>query len=188
MRRAAPRSTGPPRSAPGCRPGPADERPRHDHWQLPLPRPRRTGGHGRRHPGGGTSGNRTLHRDTLVDDDVKGGQGDVRRHGGIDLASPTGTEIYATADGVVGRSGWAGGYGNLVEITHGKGIQTRYGHMSKRFVEDGERVKRGQVIGLVGSTGRSTGPHLHYEVEVNGAAVEGLTASSICFCSFLISS
>jgi len=98
-------------------------------------------------------------------------QGRAAMHGGIDIAGPVGTEIFAIADGVVGRSGWAGGYGNLVEVDHGKGILTRYGHMSKRIVEAGTRVKRGQLIGLMGSTGRSTGSHLHYEVRIDGKAV-----------------
>ena len=89
-----------------------------------------------------------------------------------DLAGPVGTPIYATADGIVGRSEWNnGGYGNLVEINHGEGIQTRYGHMSRRLVEAGARVRRGQLIGLMGSTGRSTGSHLHYEVRIDGNAV-----------------
>ena len=93
-------------------------------------------------------------------------------HGGIDLAGPVGTPIYATADGIVGRSEWNnGGYGNLVEINHGQGIQTRYGHMSRRLVEAGTRVRRGQLIGLMGSTGRSTGSHLHYEVRIDGKPV-----------------
>lgn len=96
----------------------------------------------------------------------------ARMHGGIDLAGPMGTPIYATADGIVGRSEWNnGGYGNLVEVNHGQGIQTRYGHMSRRLVEPGARVRRGQLIGLMGSTGRSTGSHLHYEVRIDGRAV-----------------
>lgn len=98
-------------------------------------------------------------------------QGRAAMHAGIDLAGPLGTEIYATADGIVGRSEWAGGYGNLVELNHGKGIQTRYGHLSKSLVKAGERVKRGQLIALMGSTGRSTGSHLHYEVRIDGKAV-----------------
>lgn len=92
-------------------------------------------------------------------------------HAGVDMPGPVGTPIYATADGRVGRSGWYGGYGNLVEIEHGRGIQTRYGHMSSILVAPGTRVKRGQVIGLMGSTGRSTGSHLHYEVRIDGRAV-----------------
>lgn len=92
-------------------------------------------------------------------------------HAGIDLAGPVGTPIYATADGVVGRSRYAGAYGNLVEIDHGQGIQTRYGHMSRLIAREGQRVKRGDLIGLMGSTGRSTGSHLHYEVRIDGRAV-----------------
>jgi murein DD-endopeptidase MepM/ murein hydrolase activator NlpD len=92
-------------------------------------------------------------------------------HAGIDLASPTGTPIYATADGVVDRAEWFGGYGNMVDIDHGKGIATRYGHMSRIVAHAGEHVRRGELIGYVGSTGRSTGSHLHYEVRIDGHAV-----------------
>lgn len=98
-------------------------------------------------------------------------QGRAAMHGGIDLAGPIGTPIYATADGIVGRSAWAGGYGNLIELDHGKGIQTRYGHLSKALVSAGQRVKRGDLIARMGSTGRSTGSHLHYEVRIDGKAV-----------------
>ncbi|MDQ3139587.1 MAG: M23 family metallopeptidase [Pseudomonadota bacterium] len=98
-------------------------------------------------------------------------QGRAAMHGGIDLAGPLGTDIYATADGTVGRSAWAGGYGNLIELDHGMGIQTRYGHLSRALVSAGQRVKRGQLIGKMGSTGRSTGSHLHYEVRIDGKAV-----------------
>ena len=92
-------------------------------------------------------------------------------HSGIDLAGPVGTTIYATADGYVGRAGVVGGYGNLIELEHGKSIQTRYGHLSAILVRPGQRIKRGDIIGRMGSTGRSTGSHLHYEVRVDGAAV-----------------
>jgi murein DD-endopeptidase MepM/ murein hydrolase activator NlpD len=92
-------------------------------------------------------------------------------HAGIDLAGPTGTPVYATADGIVSYSGWMHGYGNLVEIAHGKAIETRYGHLSKLLVKPNTRVKRGQLIALMGSTGRSTGSHLHYEVRLDGRAV-----------------
>ncbi len=93
-------------------------------------------------------------------------------HPGIDLAGPLGTPIYATADGTVLRAGWnAGGYGNLVEIDHGKGIATRYGHMSAVLVSAGQHISRGQQIGRMGSTGRSTGSHLHYEVRIDGRPV-----------------
>lgn len=97
--------------------------------------------------------------------------GSVAMHAGVDIPGPVGTPVYATADGVVGRSGRAGGYGNLVTVNHGKGIETRYGHLSKILVASNTRVRRGQLIGLMGSTGRSTGSHLHYEVRVDGAAV-----------------
>jgi murein DD-endopeptidase MepM/ murein hydrolase activator NlpD len=98
-------------------------------------------------------------------------RGTAAMHAGVDIPGPVGTPIYATADGVVGRSGWVGGYGNLVELDHGKGLQTRYGHLSKISVAPGTRVTRGQVIGMMGSTGRSTGSHLHYEVRMDGRAV-----------------
>ncbi|QPQ54028.1 M23 family metallopeptidase [Allosphingosinicella flava] len=98
-------------------------------------------------------------------------QGRAAMHAGVDLAGPLGTPIYATADGYVERSNWVGGYGNLVELNHGKGIQTRYGHLSKALVTPGQRVKRGDLIALMGSTGRSTGSHLHYEVRIDGKAV-----------------
>ncbi len=94
-----------------------------------------------------------------------------RNHKGVDLAAPTGTPIFATADGMVGRANWFSSYGLYIRIDHGAGIETRYAHMSKLAVAAGERVRQGQVIGYVGSTGRSTGPHLHYEVRVNGVAV-----------------
>lgn len=93
-------------------------------------------------------------------------------HPGIDLAGSYGSPIYATADGTVLRSGWnSGGYGNLVEIDHGRGITTRYGHLSAILVRPGDRIARGQLIGRMGSTGRSTGNHLHYEVRIDGRAV-----------------
>jgi murein DD-endopeptidase MepM/ murein hydrolase activator NlpD len=99
-------------------------------------------------------------------------RGRAAMHAGIDLAGAIGTPIYATADGLVGRSEWNnGGYGNLVELDHGHGIQTRYGHLSKSLVVAGQKVRRGDMIGLMGSTGRSTGSHLHYEVRVDGKAV-----------------
>jgi murein DD-endopeptidase MepM/ murein hydrolase activator NlpD len=93
-------------------------------------------------------------------------------HPGIDLSGAYGTPIYATADGTVVRAGWNnGGYGNLVEIDHGRGITTRYGHMSAILVHAGDHVTRGQQVGRMGSTGRSTGNHLHYEVRIDGRPV-----------------
>lgn len=98
-------------------------------------------------------------------------RGTAAMHAGVDIPGPVGTPVYATADGLVDRAERAGGYGNMVELDHGKGIQTRYGHLSKILVESGTRVHRGQLIALMGSTGRSTGPHLHYEVRIDGHAV-----------------
>jgi murein DD-endopeptidase MepM/ murein hydrolase activator NlpD len=92
-------------------------------------------------------------------------------HAGVDIPGAYATPIYATADAIVGRTGWIGGYGNMIELEHGKGIQTRYGHLSSISVTPGTRIKRGQLIGLMGSTGRSTGTHLHYEVRIDGKAV-----------------
>lgn len=92
-------------------------------------------------------------------------------HAGVDIPGPLGTPIYAAADGIVGRSQWVNGYGKFIEINHGKGIQTRYGHMSQLLVPANTRVKRGELIGRMGSTGRSTGNHLHYEVRIDGRAV-----------------
>ncbi len=100
--------------------------------------------------------------------------GGAAMHAGIDMAGRVGEPIYATADGIVDRAGWYGGYGNLVELGHGKGIQTRYGHLSKLLVKPGDQVRRGDKIALMGSTGRSTGSHLHYEVRIDGAAVSPL--------------
>ena len=93
-------------------------------------------------------------------------------HQGIDIAAEMGTPIVATADGVVTLAGWnAGGYGNMVDIDHGSGVSTRYGHASAVVVTAGQRVRRGQIIAYVGSTGHSTGPHLHYEVRLSGQPV-----------------
>ena len=89
-------------------------------------------------------------------------------HKGQDISAPMGTPIIAAADGVVAIARWVRGYGNGIYIDHGNGLQTRYGHLSRIDVVEGQPVKKGQHLGLVGSTGRSTGPHLHYEVRVNG--------------------
>jgi len=96
----------------------------------------------------------------------------TRRHEGTDYAAAPGTPVMAAGDGVVVRAGWAGGYGNLIEIRHRSGITTRYGHLRgfARGVRSGARVQQGQTIGYVGSTGLATGPHLHYEFRVNGVA------------------
>lgn len=97
--------------------------------------------------------------------------GGRRSHKGIDLAAPTGTPVYATADGIVSRANRFSSYGLFVSIEHGAKLQTRFAHLSRLAVADGQRVKKGDVIGYVGSTGRSTGPHLHYEVRIAGQAV-----------------
>ena len=97
-------------------------------------------------------------------------------HPGMDIANDMGTPIVATADGVVDYAGWnAGGYGNMVDIDHGNGIMTRYGHASQVVVSTGQHVKRGQLIAYMGSTGFSTGPHVHYEVHVNGNRVNPIS-------------
>ncbi len=117
---------------------------------IPVQNPRFTSGFGMRwHP-------------------VLGGR---HQHKGIDLADPIGTPVHASGDGVVGRADWFSSYGLYVQIEHGGQIETRYGHMSRLNVAAGQFVHRGDVIGYIGTTGRSTGPHLHYEVRVNGEAV-----------------
>jgi murein DD-endopeptidase MepM/ murein hydrolase activator NlpD len=93
-------------------------------------------------------------------------------HTGLDFRAASGDPVRATANGKVVSSGWAGGYGRMVEIDHGNGLSTRYGHLSEIGVKVGDQIKIGQVIGAVGSTGRSTGPHLHYETRIDGDAVD----------------
>jgi len=95
-----------------------------------------------------------------------------RMHKGLDFAAMTGTPVYAPADGVISYAGREGGYGKIVSIDHGYGIVTRFAHNSRLNVKTGERIKRWQKIAEVGSTGRSSGPHLHYEVRVNGVPVD----------------
>ena len=97
-----------------------------------------------------------------------------RMHEGIDIAAPSGTAIRAAATGTVIYAGWLGGYGNLVVVDHGNELATAYGHQSSVAVSTGQSVAQGQVIGYVGSTGHSTGPHLHFEVRVNGMPVDPL--------------
>jgi murein DD-endopeptidase MepM/ murein hydrolase activator NlpD len=92
-------------------------------------------------------------------------------HNGVDMACPTGTSIYAPANGLVVKAGWSKGYGNYIKIKHGNGYETVYGHLSKISVKNGQKLKKGHVIGQVGSTGQSTGPHLHYEVLKNNKRV-----------------
>lgn len=88
------------------------------------------------------------------------------RHNGVDLAAPRGTPVYATADGMIEMARYYGSYGNYVQIGHGGDLETRYAHLSSYTVRQGDQVHKGDLIGYVGTTGRSTGPHLHYEVRV----------------------
>lgn len=92
-------------------------------------------------------------------------------HSGMDIDGDKGDIVVAPANGIVTKAGWQGGYGNVIEIDHGNGLKTRYGHLSKVEVQVDDSIQRGQQIGLVGSTGRSTGPHLHYELRLNDKAI-----------------
>lgn len=107
----------------------------------------------------------------LRSDPLRGGRA---RHAGVDIPAPLGTPVLASADGEVRFAGAAGGYGNMVEIEHWNGIRTRYAHLSRILVGERASVKRGQVIALMGSTGRSTGSHLHFEMRANGTAIDPL--------------
>ena len=93
-------------------------------------------------------------------------------HPGVDLVQDYGSEIHATAGGRVTHAGPMGGYGDMVEVDHGNGLVTRYGHLSEILVAEGQEVTAGALLGRLGSTGRSTGPHLHYEVRVDGEPVD----------------
>ena len=92
-------------------------------------------------------------------------------HTGVDISAPPGTSVRSTADGVVLSSSWEGGYGLLVEIDHGGGVRTYYGHLSRSMVQTGQAVRLGQIVGAVVATGRATAPHLHYEVRMGGVPV-----------------
>jgi murein DD-endopeptidase MepM/ murein hydrolase activator NlpD len=105
--------------------------------------------------------------------------GYTRMHRGIDFHAPYGSPIYAVSDGVVEFAGRHGGHGNFVKLAHGGGLETGYAHMSRIAVTPGERVRRGEVIGYVGSTGLSTGAHLHFEVYRNGATVDPASVSYV---------
>jgi murein DD-endopeptidase MepM/ murein hydrolase activator NlpD len=105
--------------------------------------------------------------------------GGVRMHEGVDLAAPTGTPIYAPADGLVEMAQRFSSYGNFIKIMHGGHMETRYGHLSAYNVTAGQYVHKGDVIGYVGSTGRATGPHLHYEVRIDGHAVNPMPYLSL---------
>ncbi|MEO8215764.1 MAG: peptidoglycan DD-metalloendopeptidase family protein [Acidobacteriota bacterium] len=100
--------------------------------------------------------------------------GEPGQHNAVDISSAIGQPVRAPADGVVVKSEWANGYGNVIYVSHGYGYSTRYGHLSGYNVKPGQRVHRGDIIGFVGTTGRSTGPHLHYEVRMNGNPVNPL--------------
>ncbi|MBN1881768.1 MAG: M23 family metallopeptidase [Deltaproteobacteria bacterium] len=91
----------------------------------------------------------------------------IEFHSGIDIANNSGHEIFAAADGVVSRTGWTSGYGVSVVIDHNNSVSTLYAHLSESLVVDGQKIKKGELIGLMGSTGLSTGPHLHYEILIN---------------------
>ena len=93
-------------------------------------------------------------------------------HAGIDMRGDKGDPVRVTANGTVTIASWQGGYGNMVEVDHGNGFATRYGHMSKIDVKVGQSVRIGQTLGEIGSTGRSTGPHLHYETRIDGEPVD----------------
>lgn len=101
--------------------------------------------------------------------------GEPKFHTGIDIAAEPGTPVRSTADGIVSFSGWSGGGGNLAVIEHGLGFSTYYAHNRMVVVKVGQKVKRGDVIGYVGSTGNSTGPHLHYEIIRSGKVVNPLS-------------
>ncbi|MEQ1604155.1 MAG: peptidoglycan DD-metalloendopeptidase family protein [Pyrinomonadaceae bacterium] len=98
----------------------------------------------------------------------------VKFHAGLDLAVPPGTSVGASADGVVSFAGWSGGYGNLLVVKHMDGRETRYGHLNKLLVKEGDAVSAGQVVALSGSTGKSTGPHVHFEIRENGQVLNPL--------------
>jgi murein DD-endopeptidase MepM/ murein hydrolase activator NlpD len=100
--------------------------------------------------------------------------GDADYHQGLDISADHGDPVFATADGTVRQASREGAYGNLITLDHGYGLETRYGHLSRFDVKPGSKVKRGDIIGRVGATGRATGPHLHYEVRVNGRLLNPL--------------
>lgn len=98
--------------------------------------------------------------------------GKAAMHAGLDIAAAPGSPVYAPADGVVSYAGYDQGYGKLVSIDHGYGVSTRFGHTSQIYVQVGQKVSKWDVVAAVGNTGRSTGPHLHYEVRINGTPVD----------------
>ncbi len=100
--------------------------------------------------------------------------GEADFHAGLDISADRGVPVHATADGTVQLASYSGNYGNCIEVAHGFGIATRFGHLSSYAVRVGQRIKRGDVIGYVGATGRTTGPHLHYEILLNGQPINPL--------------
>jgi murein DD-endopeptidase MepM/ murein hydrolase activator NlpD len=98
--------------------------------------------------------------------------GKIKHHAGMDIAMPAGSPVYATGDGYISFAGWSGGYGILIKVQHPFGYETRFGHLSRIAVMSGQYIRKGTLIGFVGSTGQSTGPHLHYEIRINGVAVD----------------
>jgi len=100
--------------------------------------------------------------------------GDPAYHPGWDISTDTGSRVFATADGVVESAAWSGNYGNFLVLDHGFGIKTRYGHLSGFTVKAGDTIRRGDLVGYVGATGRATGPHLHYEILANGQLIDPL--------------
>jgi murein DD-endopeptidase MepM/ murein hydrolase activator NlpD len=130
----------------------------------------------------GKSAKKFLVRKPLADGIMRSGFGmrnhplmrQYRAHSGVDWAAPMGTPIYASGNGTIEKLGWEGGYGRYIRIRHANGYQTAYGHMSAfaRNMEEGKRVRQGQIIGYVGSAGLSTGAHLHYEILINGRHVD----------------
>ena len=97
--------------------------------------------------------------------------GEGAMHTGVDISAPMGTSVKATADGIVIHAGWNSGYGRCIVLDHGNGFQTLYGHLSESEVIVGQEIRQGEVLGRVGRTGRSTGPHLHYEVRIHTTPV-----------------
>ena len=130
------------------------ERMKSEIQQLPIANPA---------PGYSVSSTFGVRRDPLL--------GTPAMHSGMDFRAPTGAEVLAAADGIVVAAGWNGGYGRMVEIRHADGFTSRYAHMSKILVTKGQEIAAGDVLGKVGSSGRSTGPHLHYEVHRHGEAI-----------------
>jgi murein DD-endopeptidase MepM/ murein hydrolase activator NlpD len=101
--------------------------------------------------------------------------GEPAMHTGVDFRAAAGTLVPVTAGGTVVSAGYVGSYGNMVEVDHGHGVATRYAHLSQILVKVGQVIRQGAIVGKAGSTGRSTGPHVHYEVRVDGAAINPMT-------------